>query len=234
MTPAPLLEELLWLTRADCTTRNKRKAEALGRRIDDLEVRIADLRAREELASIRPDLDGREIMDHLGMPPGPVVGDALAHLLEIRLDEGPLDHDEALVARRWWATTIVGGPPSHPDSMSPRTAGHLDTASNDPDTTRSTWTWAGIVVGVDGSEHSLDALRWAAEEARLRNQPPHRGRHVHDADPGHGSTRWPSPTRPTSRPRRRRCWVPPSTSVREYRRPGRRRGVLRGDRGPRR
>ena len=100
-----LLPELLWLTRADCTTRNKRKAEALDRRIDDLEAQIAELREREELAAIRPDLDGGEIMDHLGITPGPVVGDALAHLLEIRLDEGPLDHDEAL--RRldaWWAT----------------------------------------------------------------------------------------------------------------------------------
>ncbi|MFI5043456.1 MAG: CCA tRNA nucleotidyltransferase [Acidimicrobiales bacterium] len=103
-----LLPELLWLTRADCTTRNKRKAEALDRRIDDLEAQIAELREREELAAIRPDLDGGEIMTHLGITPGPVVGEALAHLLEIRLDEGPLDHDEAL--RRlddWWATRAL-------------------------------------------------------------------------------------------------------------------------------
>ena len=100
-----LLPQLLWLTRADCTTRNKRKAEALDRRIDDLEAQIADLREREELAAIRPDLDGSEIMAHLDIPPGRVVGEALAHLLEIRLEEGPLGHDEAL--RRldaWWAT----------------------------------------------------------------------------------------------------------------------------------
>ncbi len=100
----PLLPELVALTRADCTTRNRRKAEALDRRIDDLEDRIAELREREELAAIRPDLDGRAVMDHLGMPPGPQVGEALAHLLELRLDRGPLDHDEALAELdRWWA-----------------------------------------------------------------------------------------------------------------------------------
>ena len=100
----PLLPELLALTRADCTTRNRRKAEALERRIDDLEARIDELREREELAAIRPDLDGRAVMDHLGLPPGPLVGEALAHLLEERLERGPLEHDEALaVLDAWWA-----------------------------------------------------------------------------------------------------------------------------------
>lgn len=100
----PLLEELIELTRCDCTTRNERKARALAQRMDELERRIAELREREELAAIRPDLDGNEVMAHLGIPPGPLVGKALAHLLEIRLDEGPLDKDEAY--RRldeWWA-----------------------------------------------------------------------------------------------------------------------------------
>jgi poly(A) polymerase len=100
----PLLTDLLALTRSDCTTRNKRKAEALERRIDDLEVRIAQLQEAEELASIRPDLDGAAVMAHLGVPPGPIVGRALAHLLEVRLDEGPMSHDDALDALdRWWA-----------------------------------------------------------------------------------------------------------------------------------
>jgi poly(A) polymerase len=100
----PLLDELLALTRSDCTTRNRRKAEALERRIDELEARIADLRAAEELASIRPDLDGAAVMAHLGVPPGPVVGQALAHLLELRLDRGPMSHEEALAELDgWWA-----------------------------------------------------------------------------------------------------------------------------------
>ena len=100
----PLLSELLALTRSDCTTRNQRKADALARRIDDLEVRIAELAAHEELASIRPDLDGRQIMDHLGLGAGPDVGQALAHLLELRLDRGPMEPGEAYrELDLWWA-----------------------------------------------------------------------------------------------------------------------------------
>ena len=82
-------------TRSSRTTRNKRKADELARRMDELEGRIAELRRHEELAAIRPDLDGRQIMEHLGVGPGRVVGQALAHLLELRLDEGPLGTDEA-------------------------------------------------------------------------------------------------------------------------------------------
>ncbi|MCB1003433.1 MAG: CCA tRNA nucleotidyltransferase, partial [Acidimicrobiales bacterium] len=90
--------------RCDCTTRNKRKAETLARRMDELEERIAALREAEELASIRPDLDGRRVMEHLGLPPGPVVGEALSYLLEVRLEEGPLTEDEALARLdTWWA-----------------------------------------------------------------------------------------------------------------------------------
>ena len=101
----PLLSQLNELTRCDCTTRNPNKARALARRMDELEERIAELRSREELDSMRPDLDGRQVMEHLGLGPGPVVGRALAFLLELRLDEGPLGVDEA--RRRlddWWAT----------------------------------------------------------------------------------------------------------------------------------
>ncbi|WP_312709842.1 CCA tRNA nucleotidyltransferase [Aciditerrimonas ferrireducens] len=100
----PLLERLNELTRCDCTTRNAAKARALARRMDELEQRIAELRAREELDAIRPDLDGRQVMAHLGIPPGPLVGEALAFLLDLRLDEGPLGEEEA--RRRldaWWA-----------------------------------------------------------------------------------------------------------------------------------
>jgi poly(A) polymerase len=99
-----LLDELIVLTRCDCTTRNERKAVALARRMDELEARIEELAEEEELASIRPDLDGHAVMAHLGVAPGPVVGRALDFLLELRLDEGPLGEEEAY--RRldaWWA-----------------------------------------------------------------------------------------------------------------------------------
>jgi poly(A) polymerase len=100
----PRLEELNVLTRSDCTTRNEQKARALAKRMDELEARIVELRAAEELAAIRPELDGRQVMEQLGIEPGPVVGRAMAHLLELRLDEGLLGEEE--VRRRldvWWA-----------------------------------------------------------------------------------------------------------------------------------
>lgn len=101
----PLLDKLNELTRCDCTTRNARKAQALSKRMDDLEARIEELRRQEELDAIRPDLDGREVMAHLGIPPGRAVGEALQFLLELRLEEGPLGEEEAY--RRldeWWAS----------------------------------------------------------------------------------------------------------------------------------
>ena len=100
----PLLDRLNKLTRSDCTTRNAAKARALGRRMDELEQRIAELRQRESLEAIRPDLDGTEVMARLGIPPGPLVGEALAYLLELRLDEGPLGPEEAGARLdAWWA-----------------------------------------------------------------------------------------------------------------------------------
>jgi poly(A) polymerase len=100
----PLLDRLNELTRCDCTTRNASKARALARRMDELEARIADLREREELDAIRPDLDGTAVMTMLGVPPGRVVGEALAFLLELRLEEGPLGEEEAGGRlRQWWA-----------------------------------------------------------------------------------------------------------------------------------
>nr|WP_051473434.1 CCA tRNA nucleotidyltransferase [Saccharomonospora piscinae] len=99
----PLLPRLHKLVRADCTTRNRRKAAALQRSYDDLEARIARIAEEEDLAKVRPDLDGNEIMRLLGVEPGPIVGRAWKHLKEIRLDRGPLDHDEAVAELRRWA-----------------------------------------------------------------------------------------------------------------------------------
>jgi poly(A) polymerase len=99
-----LLDELNELTRSDCTTRDASKARALAARMDELENRIGELRQQEELAAIRPDLDGRAVMEHLGVAPGPVVGRALAYLLEVRLDEGPHSPERALeLLDQWWA-----------------------------------------------------------------------------------------------------------------------------------
>jgi poly(A) polymerase len=99
----PLLTRLHKLVRADCTTRNKRRAARLQANYDDLEQRIADLAAREDLARVRPDLDGNEIMRILDIPPGPQVGRAWNFLKELRLDRGPLDHDEAVAELlKWW------------------------------------------------------------------------------------------------------------------------------------
>ncbi|WP_122787268.1 CCA tRNA nucleotidyltransferase [Cutibacterium modestum] len=98
------LERLHILTRSDCTTRNRRKAERLEFAYDDLEARIADLTAKEELAAIRPDLDGQQIMATLGIKSGPEVGKAYKFLLNLRLDEGPHTPDEAKSALlAWWA-----------------------------------------------------------------------------------------------------------------------------------
>lgn len=101
----PLLERLHRLTRSDCTTRNRRKAERLSFAYDDLEMRIGELREKEELASIRPDLDGQQIMAVLGIGPGPAVGEAYRFLLEMRMEQGPQDQADAERAlREWWAT----------------------------------------------------------------------------------------------------------------------------------
>lgn len=98
------LERLHILTRADCTTRNRRKAERLRRTYDDLERRISVLAEQEELDSMRPDLDGNEIMEILGIGPGREVGEAYRFLLEQRMDHGPQERAVAEAAlRTWWA-----------------------------------------------------------------------------------------------------------------------------------
>ena len=98
-----LLVELNVLTRCDCTTRNERKAAQLSQRMDDLEARIVELAQAEELASLRPELDGNAVMHELGVAPGRVIGEALAFLLEVRLEEGLLG-DAAIRERlhAWW------------------------------------------------------------------------------------------------------------------------------------
>jgi poly(A) polymerase len=99
-----LLDKLNELTRCDCTTRNAKKAAALSRRMDDLEERIALLRGQEELDAIRPDLDGKQIMEILGIGPSRAIGEALDMLLSCRLDEGPLGEAEATVRlKSWWS-----------------------------------------------------------------------------------------------------------------------------------
>ena len=98
----PLLERLHKLVRSDTTTRNRRKAAMLAATYDALEERIAALREQEELDSIRPDLDGTEIMAILGIPPGPLVGRAYQHLLALRMENGPLSHEQAVAELRRW------------------------------------------------------------------------------------------------------------------------------------
>ena len=99
-----LLSLLHVLTRADCTTRNKRKAEALAENYNHLETRIEALMAQEELLAIRPDIDGHEIMSLLNISAGPIVGKAYNFLLELRIEEGPLGKDRAKEELlKWWS-----------------------------------------------------------------------------------------------------------------------------------
>jgi poly(A) polymerase len=106
----PLLERLHKLTRSDSTTRNRRKAARLAAAYDDLEKRIVRLQEQEELAAVRPDLDGNAIMEILGIPPGRDVGRAWAHLKELRLERGPLSPEEARSELlRWWEADAARG-----------------------------------------------------------------------------------------------------------------------------
>ncbi|MFK0289097.1 CCA tRNA nucleotidyltransferase [Streptomyces sp. NPDC090442] len=101
----PQLDRLHKLTRSDCTTRNKRKAAALSRAYNGLEERIDLLQEQEELDAIRPDLNGNEIMEILDVGPGPQIGKAYKHLLELRLEHGPMGREAAVAAlKEWWAT----------------------------------------------------------------------------------------------------------------------------------
>jgi poly(A) polymerase len=98
-----LLDRLNALTRADVTTRNPKKAARIQRRVDELEQRIEELAEAEELAAMRPPVDGNQIMAHLGLSEGPEVGRAWHHLLDLRLEHGPMSEEEALAALdEWW------------------------------------------------------------------------------------------------------------------------------------
>jgi poly(A) polymerase len=109
-----LLDRLNELTRCDCTTRNAKKAAMLARRMDDLEERIAALRGQEELDSIRPDLDGKQVMEILGIGPSKVIGEAMDMLLSARLDEGPLGEEAATRRLKdWWSTHAANHTANH-------------------------------------------------------------------------------------------------------------------------
>lgn len=97
-----LLKQLNILTRADCTTRNLAKANSLMARMDEFEERYLELKNKEELDAIRPELDGVEVMQELNITPGPIVGKALSYLLEIRLDEGLIGDEEIRKRLRDW------------------------------------------------------------------------------------------------------------------------------------
>jgi len=112
----PLLTRLHVLTRADCTTRNRAKAQRLARAYDALERRIVELSEQEELARIRPERDGNEIMRILGVPPGPLVGRAYDFLLELRLEQGELGRERVTQELlRWAAAEGIVPPGPEPD-----------------------------------------------------------------------------------------------------------------------
>ncbi|HEY6296569.1 MAG TPA: CCA tRNA nucleotidyltransferase [Streptosporangiaceae bacterium] len=116
----PLLTRLHVLTRADCTTRNRAKAEGLARVYDDLERRIAELSEQEELARLRPELDGIEIMRILGLAPGPLVGKAYSFLLELRIAEGELGYDRVVQELLGWAAAAgIPVPEPEPEASEP-------------------------------------------------------------------------------------------------------------------
>ena len=101
----PLLEELNQLVRCDVTTKNEARARAIQERIDELEVRIAELREKEALDALRPPIDGNDVMSFLGIRPGPLVGEAMRMLTEYRIDHGPYTEEEAHeLLRQWWET----------------------------------------------------------------------------------------------------------------------------------
>ena len=99
----PLLDKLNQLTRADCTTRDPRRAERFGKLQDELEERIARLAEQENLDAMRPPLDGRQVMERLGLEPGPLVGEALAFLMEVRMERGEIPDEEAYELLDGWA-----------------------------------------------------------------------------------------------------------------------------------
>jgi poly(A) polymerase len=105
-----LIDQLNQLTRADVTTRDPKRAERFAALQDDLEERIARLAEQENLAAMRPSLDGRQVMERLGIEPGPIVGEALAYLMEVRMERGEIAEDEAYGLLDTWAKQRGLGP----------------------------------------------------------------------------------------------------------------------------
>ena len=97
-----MYERLNRLTRADATTQNRRKAMVFSSAMDEMEQRVRDLKEKEDFDAIRPDLNGDEIMRLLDLEPGPLVGAAYKHMLEYRLDNGPVEHETAVEELRNW------------------------------------------------------------------------------------------------------------------------------------
>ena len=130
----PLLSRLHVLTRADCTTRNRAKAERLARAYNALERRIDELGEQEELGRIRPELDGNEIMRVLGLPPGPLVGRAYSFLLELRINEGELGPERATQELlRWAAVEGISGPASESPAPEPSSPEPPDPQPDEPE-----------------------------------------------------------------------------------------------------
>ena len=112
-----LLEPLNELVRCDVTTRNAKRARRIERRIDELEDRIVALREQEELDALRPPIDGHAVIAHLGVTPGPVIGEAMRMLYEHRIEEGPYEADEAFaLLDAWWAARVSASPVGHPEA----------------------------------------------------------------------------------------------------------------------
>ena len=208
------LERLHVLTRADCTTRNRAKAERLRRTYDDLETRIARLREQEELDAIRPDLDGNQIMELLGIPPGRDVGAAYQYLLELRLDHGPMSEDAAKAALlEWWGSRSmpvemgIGWSPGRWVNQNP----DLDDPGGPAGCRGSRWADPAASAGAGGrparrpessaAEHAVRRRGRGARPPRSAdrrggNGRPGRGR------PGAGSqSRWPAPANSPTTPR---------------------------------
>ena len=102
------LEKLNQLVRCDVTTRNRKRAASISRRIDELENRIAELREKEAIDALRPPIDGRRVMEYLGLDPGPVVGEIMKILYEHRIEHGPYSEEEALVLLDEWREGLSG------------------------------------------------------------------------------------------------------------------------------
>ena len=194
-----LLDELNHLQRCDCTTRNQNRARALQRRMDDLERRIAELREQEELDAIRPPLDGRQVMEHLGVKPGRVVGEALDFLLEARLDDGPIERGRRLRPPRRLGRERAASPRG---DHAPRAA-RATSVRRLPCGRATRWSAGTRAPGVSGRGSRIVSTRKPARPSSVNTSPMPRG--VRRAPSRRGARRRSGPGRSTSaRPRRRR------------------------------